>query len=556
MEKLEKFLNKYYYLLIVALALPAIWALSVPGFFGASDDLHIGWLYEMDRVLKFGQIPPRFVPDLSFGFGYPLFNFVFPLPFYIAEIFHLMGLSLVDSIKLVFVISLPLSGIFMYLLLKELMASNLIGLAGAILYIYTPYRAVDVYIRGAIGEIVSFVFLPLIVLSFIKLFKSNSWRWIGIGSLTLACLILSHNITAYLFFPFVALLIILQLLTEPQWRRYLTAVLITIFLALLISSYFWIPALWESSLMKYDTIFNFADHFPTLRQLLSNYWGYGASVPGPGDGMSFFLGTLNILVLILSPILIIRSWKKFTKIEKLISGWALIGMMVAIFLMNYRSIFVWNNLPLLPYFQFPWRFLTMTTFFIPLLLISFKYLKFKDLLSTILLFLIISTSWNYFRPEDFLGRQDDYYLNRYIPVPQPSPQYLEIQEEYLRLPKSAERRPGTIYPIIFNGNLKETDVIKINDLHFVVNLNLDKETLVNINKYYFPGWIAKVDGENTDIKTAPPFGQISIMIPAGQHNLEVYFGETTTKKMLDFASLIGFLVSLGMILKLGKFRYD
>ena len=105
--------------IIILLSIPAIWALLVPGFYGASDDLHIGWLFEMNRVIKMGQIPPRFVPDLSFGFGYPLFNFVFPLPFYIAEIFHLIGFSLVDSIKLLFLLSLPLSGVFMYLFLRE-----------------------------------------------------------------------------------------------------------------------------------------------------------------------------------------------------------------------------------------------------------------------------------------------------------------------------------------------------------------------------------------------------------------------------------------------------
>ena len=99
MQKLENFLNRFWIITIFVLSIPAFWALFVPGFYGASDDIHIAWLYEFHKTAVAGQIPPRFVPDLSFGFGYPLFNFVFPLPFYIGEVFHLLGLSFVDSIK-------------------------------------------------------------------------------------------------------------------------------------------------------------------------------------------------------------------------------------------------------------------------------------------------------------------------------------------------------------------------------------------------------------------------------------------------------------------------
>src|SRR3990172_9820083 len=119
MQRIEKFLDKYWWIIVVVLSIPAFWVLLVPGFYGASDDLHIGWLYQMHQTLMSGQIPPRFVPDLSFGFGYPLFNFVFPLPFYIGEIFHLLGLSFVGSVKAVFLLGVPLSGYFMYKFLKE-----------------------------------------------------------------------------------------------------------------------------------------------------------------------------------------------------------------------------------------------------------------------------------------------------------------------------------------------------------------------------------------------------------------------------------------------------
>lgn len=537
---MEKKLNKYFYFLIVILSIPAVWALFVPGFYGASDDVHIAWLHQMDKVLSLGQIPPRFVPDLQFGFGYPLFNFVFPLPFYVAEIFHFFGFSFVDSIKALFFITVPVSGIFMYLLLREFVGATL-SLLGSLLYIYTPYRAVDIYVRGAVGEVLSFVFLPLIILSAVKLNKSGNFKWVGIGALALASLVLSHNITAYMFIPFVLLYLLLQFFQTAYKKIFFKKSVLMIFLSLLMSLFFWLPALAESSLVKYDTIFIFFDHFPTLRQLFTPYWGYGASVPGEGDGISFFLGYSNLLVLIFGLIILFLKRRRLNTHEKIFFGWVFLGIFLAIFLMNHRSTFVWNNLPFLPYFQFPWRFLILTTFFIPLLVIIFDKFKFLKILLITLIALIVYPTMSYFKPEHFLGRLDDYYLNKYIPVPDASEEYLKHHEEYLRLPKETEKRPDRIYPI--------DPAIKVNDLHFIVNTYANEETLINFYKYYFPGWQAKLDGKATDIIVGSPFGQISILVPKGAHKLEVFFAETGYKLVLDFASLLALLVSLGLSLK-------
>ncbi len=546
MQRLEKFLSKFWIITIFLLSIPASWALFVPGYYGASDDIHIAWLYEFHKTLMTGQIPPRFVPDLSFGFGYPLFNFVFPLPFYLGETFHLLGLSFVDSIKAVFFISIPLSGIFMYLLLRQFIGSSL-SLIGAVLYIYTPYRAVDLYIRGAIGEIVSFMFMPLIVLSVVKLYRDKSLKWIGIGALSLASLVLSHNITAYMFFPFVGLLFILQFFSHPARWAYLVKTFSMVFLGLFVSSYFWLPALRESSLMKYDTVFNFADHFPTFLQLITPYWGYGGSVPGPGDGMSFFLGAANILILVAATFLFLLKWKKIENQKKILIAWALSAALVAIFLMNHRSVFLWINLPQLPYFQFPWRFLILTTFFIPLLLIMFDKLRIEKHFLVFALLIIVLPGLIYFRPQDFLGRKDDYFLSRYIPYPVASEEYKKTQEEYLRLPKATEKRPDVNFPLLFpiEGINR---VEKLNDLRIVFEYNSDRESLINLSKYYFPGWQAKIDGKSAEVLAGKPYGQVIIQMPAGFHKAEIYFKETSFRNLLNFVSLGAFLVSLIVVL--------
>lgn len=546
MKKLEKTFDKFWWVLAICLLIPASWALFIPGYFGASDDLHIAWLFEMHKTILMGKIPPRFVPDLSFGFGYPLFNFVFPLPFYLAEIFHLGGVSLVDSIKLVFFLSIPFSFLSMFFLLRQF-SSRALSFAGAVLYVYTPYRAVDLYIRGAIGEIVSFIFLPLILLSVIKINELKSWKWTGIGALSTAALVLSHNITAYMFMFFISFYLMLQFFVSKDKKTFFIKSTSMIFLSLLISVYFWLPAIVESQLLKYDTVFNFVDHFPTLIQLVKPYWGYGASVAGPYDGMSFFLGIANLLLLVFGLILTFTSWLKFSKEVKILLVWIFASFTITLFLMNYRSTFIWNTLPLLPYFQFPWRFLMMTTFLIPLLILTLEKVKFQKIVAIFITILALVTSGSYFRPEDFLGRLDSYYLNRYIPTPTASADYFNTQEEYLRLPKETKIRPDKNYPLVSFEKGEIISIEKINDLDAIVTLDAKEDTILNYNKYLFPGWTAKIDGQLINIKSGNPFGQLALSIPKGVHNATIKFEETNYRRTLNAISLISFLVSLGLI---------
>ncbi len=538
MEKIRNFLRKNIWLLILLLSAFAVWSLFVPGLYGFSDDSHIGWLYEMDRVVKMLQLPPRFVPDLSFGFGYPLFNFVYPLPFYVGEIFHLLGFSLVDATKLVFGLTIPLSMWAMYLLLKEFLDWKL-ALAGAVLYIFAPYRATEIFVRGAIGEIVAFIFLPLIALALVKLTKKETGiKWIGILGLSTAGLVMSHNILAYMFLPFAVILFaLLFIFLKGRKLAYLAKSLIGIFLGLLISLYFWLPAIKESALVKYSTVYNYFDHFPTLRQLITPYFGYGASVPGPYDGISFYVGLVGFGVVLTGAFLAIRNWKKYLRSQKIIFFWGVLILAVSVFMMNHRSDILWRLVPLLGYFQFPWRFLVLVVFASPIFLLGLNKLKSSGLVAAIVIFLAIALNFSYFKPERFLGRGDEYFIDRYIPFPAASEQYRQTSEEYLRLPKGTETRPDRNYPRAYADVRANLSIQEINALDAKIQTDYPVEFILNYNKYFFPGWIARIDGEEAEITAGKPFGQVSLRVPGGTHEVVVEYKETPFRKILDLVSL-------------------
>jgi len=550
MEKIRKGLSKYIIPIVLILSIPAIRYLFVYGFFGVSDDLHIAWLYEMDRVIKIFQFPPRFVPDLSFGFGYPLFNFVYPLPFYIGEIFHLIGFSLVDSVKIVFGMSIPLSMYFMYKFLKEFIPEEL-SFAGAVLYVYVPYRATEIFVRGTIGEIVAFIFIPLISLSVVNLTKEKVMgKWIGITGLSVAALVLSHNIMAYMFMPFVLLLLIARIIFVTKNKKDSILKSISGFvLGLLSSVYFWFPAISESRLMHYDTVFNFYDHFPSLIQFITPYFGYGASVPGPYDTMSFYFGMTGILVSVFGVLFFLLKFKKFSLQERIFFIWGLLILLVSIFMMNFRSAFLWRSLPLLPYFQFPWRFLAMVVFAMPVLLLGFSKYKFGKVVSFLVVVGAIILNFNYFKTSEYLGRGDDYYINRYIPLPVASEEYKKTSEEYLRLPKDTEVRPSENVPYAYASVSAITDINICEPLGVSLSTDYPESFILNYSKYYFPGWFAKIDGKEVDIFSGIPYGQVAIEVPEGVHRIEIGFRETNINLIFDAISVAGLAVSVFLIFK-------
>jgi hypothetical protein len=548
MQKINIFVSKYFIGIIFLLSFAATWALFVPGYFGASDDVHIAWLYEMDYLVKIGQFPPRFVPDLSFGFGYPLFNFVFPLPYYLGEIFHLVGFNLVDSTKIVFGLTIPLSMIGMYLLGKKF-TTPIISLSMAVLYGYAPYRALDLYIRGAFGEIVALVFLPWLVWVVCGILDSGASilhrrRLSYLGAIVLAGFILSHNISAYMFLPWLGILALIFVVFDiKSFRINIINLGIMFGVGLVGSSYFWIPALVESRLMKYDTVFKFIDHFPTLRQLVTPYWGYGASVPGPYDGMSFFLGHSSLIVITVGLAVSFLKWKRINNRLKILIGWCMVMLMWSVFMMNFRSSWVWDSIPLIAQFQFPWRFLILVSFGIPLFLLVLGSSKKASIFAIIMVFITLVLNFGYFRPQDFLDRNDQYYMNKYLVYPRVDPLYLTQSEEYLRLPVATTTRPTRIEPFFFGFDGLVSEEMSVNRLDFGARLETSKAAVLSINKYAFPGWEVYLNDRQVKYDSGNPYGQVSLNVPAGAHKIRVIYRETAFRLFFNIASAVALICS-------------
>src|SRR3989344_9243145 len=139
-----KLIKKGYLIVVLLIVLSAIavWPFFKNGFFESHDgEWMIIRFTAFHQTLKTGQLPVRFVDRLNNNYGYPVLNFLYPLPFYFSEIPKVLGFNFVDSIKATFVFSTVLSVVAMFWALSQFF-SRYASLAGSIVYLFIPYRFV------------------------------------------------------------------------------------------------------------------------------------------------------------------------------------------------------------------------------------------------------------------------------------------------------------------------------------------------------------------------------------------------------------------------------
>ena len=558
------------YMVIIFLSLIAARQLFLPGYFSMHDDLQIGRLYQMDKCIKDGQIPCRWVPDMGYGYGYPLFNFYPPFPYYLGEIFHLLGFSFINSIKIVFVLGLVLSSIFMFLLTKEFWG-DLGGLISAVFYIWAPYHAVDLYVRGAMGEFWALAWLPAIFWVVAELVKKRQNRHIGLLALFYGLLLLSHNIMAMVFSP---LIVIWTLFLVWYYKRPLKVILPIIiggFWGIGLAAFFTLPAFFEKKFVHVETMFmgyfNYLAHFVNLRQLfLSRFWGYGPSTWGPDDGMSFQIGHLHWLMPAISFGLFILLWlkKKINIRQFSIFNFQFSIFWLAAFLTHLRSTPIWQAVKPLEYLQFPWRFLAVVIFatsfasgsIIFALEKVFGKKKDKRLLGRLAMGLIVAVvvlNFNYFKPEKILKITDEEKLFS------PKGWYkLQTDAIFDYLPIYAEEPPGEPAPErpkVLEGKAGITYFRKgSNWAQFDVKV-IGNSAKIRLPIYDYPGWRVWVGREPATIDHDNFLGLITFTVPSGGHHISACLTNTPLRTFSNLISMASWIVLLRLVVvKLGGWR--
>jgi hypothetical protein len=161
------------------------------------------WLEQFARELAHGTLYPRWLPLSHDGLGSPVFYFYPPLAFYGASAFALAGLGTYQALIAAFCAANLLSGIGVYLWLKD---QSRVPLAGALLFMIAPYHLFNFYLRGNIAEFLATAILPFVLWGIRQAVDRRPhalvWTAIAYAALAMSHLPLALLASLFLFAPY------------------------------------------------------------------------------------------------------------------------------------------------------------------------------------------------------------------------------------------------------------------------------------------------------------------------------------------------------------------
>lgn len=548
--------KNYLYFLLLVLMLPSVWDLLKPGFFPMHDDLQVFRLHQVDKCFKDFQFPCRWVPDAGFGYGYPLMQFYPPMPYYPMQILNMAGFGLFWSVKIMFALSFLVSGFGMLLLAKHFFGP-LAGLLSAVLYVYSPYHSVDVYVRGAMNEAWGMAWFPFVLYYIYQIItdskKKSNFVYL---SVLLALQLTSHNVMTMVFAPTAILWAIFWLISTKKFQS-IYSLIFSGLLGIGLSAFFFIPVVLEQKFVHVDSMivgyFNYLAHFADIKQLfLTNFWGYGGSTWGPEDGMSFSVGHFQWILSLIASFFALLSFKKYRQISLLVLFSTAFAFGYA-FLTHSKSSFFWENLSLLQFSQFPWRLVALSVFYFSFAAgfsaMALQNHKLFKVLVTSLVLAIIFYNATYFRVDRPLRVTQAEKLSGLSWENQVTGGIFDY------LPRSAQKPPGSpapSYPWFTTGNGGIADYQKgTNWIKFNVQITQDSSTLV-IPIYDYQGLRVKVNSKLVTHTTQTELGLVTISLPQGQHLVDVKVANTPLRNITDIVSLVSVFILFYLIKKNGR----
>jgi hypothetical protein len=331
--------------------------------------------------------------------------------------------------------------------------------------------------------------------------------------------------------------------------------------------FYLLPALTEKDFTRVQAIFEgyfyYAIHFLYIRQFFLPNWGYGGSVGGPQDDLSFFLGYGQLLAAAVALALAVWwGWQQFRRRGS--EAWPMLFaklgavtvftlfMAIALFMSLFKSQFIWEALPFLAVAQFPWRWLSVGSFFLALTggavawFIPWRIVRW--IVAGLLIIVIVGGNMRFFQPQDYLANPDDFYYTDPVRI---RAQMSSILNDYI--PKQLpENPPVTHQPIWKVGDMIMTsDRLAEKDLQITPRVNRVQEklwdmrlanpTVVQFGVADFPGWQIAIDG-NPVATQRGEVGNLMTTVPSGEHQVSVQLTATPVRQISDVISAGSWLV--------------
>lgn len=319
---------------------------------------HLCRLIGTEQTLVSKQFLPMIMSNFCNNFGYSWNIFYSPLTAYIPLIFRIFSFSFETCLKLFMFVVTVATGIAMYKFVIKITKNKNIAILASVLYIIAPYRITDMYVRMALAELTSFIFIPMVfsgMYSIINENKKSSLLIIGASGL-----ILTHTVvcmyTAMLCFVY--LIVFIRKLNKKS----ILNLLVSLLMIVLITSFYWVGLAQHYFSTSYEVfvpgrmervdVLNF--YKTRLSQLVYT---------DQEQNMIYEIGIVTFIGLLLTPIAIMKFEKQekekdFTKI------YGLFGILGIVLTIMTLKIFPFEKLPgTFTMIQFTFRLFEFTSFF-------------------------------------------------------------------------------------------------------------------------------------------------------------------------------------------------
>ncbi len=589
----DKLHSRWFLLAILLIALVAAWPeLSQPGLLntrgGGDSPFLLQRLHQLETAVLHGHFPVRWMPDANYGYGYPFYNFYAPLSIYITFLFRLIGFSFARAIQLSHLLGYLVAGWGTFALVRRWFGHpghlwpgyNWAALLAAAAYTVAPFHLVNVYVRGdSLAEFWAMAFYPLVILAADGLFGGGR-RQIALFGLAYAALILSHNISAMLFSPFLLLYLLLRWFGEylPQRTQRTQSdkpnlqssilrqaqdkssnLIFGLLLALALAAWFFAPALAEQSLAQLGTVtsgyFHYSNHFLGTAEFplsqTSFFFDYGVV-----NREAFRMGLGQTAVTLLSLFALLWLWFKQRRQMTIPALFILLTVLVSSLMLTPLSALLWEHLPLLSFTQFPWRFLSVEAFggalAVGALAVALpKPAWWTPPLIALLLFSSLGqlktdtlplsdaeiTAESLVQYEWFTGNIGTTISFEYLP---PTVQPRPHTSAWLN---SGER--WTVTPL--TGELLSAELTSQRTSRQRWQVVTAVPTTLIFPTLHWPGWEAAVDGVAVAIRPSAGSGLIELDLPAGQHEVVLRLSRTPVRLGAELVSLAALLLTFWLL---------
>lgn len=280
------------------------------------------------------------------GAGYASSLFYSDLFMHIPALLRVMHVSIGKSFHIYTAIIFILCYLSTYYCVWKMSLSKFAATVAAILLTLCPYHMDDMLVRTACGENAAFIFLPFVVYGiFNVLYEDMNKPWaFGLGY---AGLIVTHPATCILAVCIGLAVFLIYIRTFAQNPRIFIRLCVVSLLALLVTSYQWMPMIEQFADAKFYVSNNWTD-------LLDASVGFSAIASSAFPCVGFVLFALMLPRIFLS-----------RKDHPILAFTDLITVFACIFAIGATNIMPWERVAkYFGFLQFPWRMFIMTSVFL------------------------------------------------------------------------------------------------------------------------------------------------------------------------------------------------